>query len=234
MKQTAEALLEKVRQKNGRVGIIGLGYVGLPLAVEFAKAGLQVTGLDLDRERVKALNAGRCYIPDVSADDVGSLVASGKLRADVSAEVLKTLDIVIICVPTPLRKTKDPDLSYIVSAVEEIGRYLHTGQLIILESTTYPGTTEEVVLPILEKSGLAVGKDFFLGFSPERVDPGNKKYAIRNTPKVVAGLTPDCTRLIEALYRHVAETVVPVSSTKVAETVKLLENTFRSVNIVGQ
>jgi len=231
MENIAKLLLEKIRQKKARVGVIGLGYVGLPLAVEFAKAGYKVTGLDLDTERVEALKAGRCYIPDISSNEVQGLVTAGWLQATTCTEALESLDTVTICVPTPLRKTKDPDLSYVMAAVDGIRRYLHPGQLIILESTTYPGTTDEVVLPVLEGSGLKVGRDLFLAFSPERVDPGNKQYTLRNTPKVVAGMTPTCTRLAQALYRHVAETVVPVSSTKVAETVKLLENTFRSVNI---
>jgi UDP-N-acetyl-D-glucosamine dehydrogenase len=231
MENIASLLLEKIQQKKAQVGIVGLGYVGLPLTVEFAKAGFQVVGLDLDTERVETLKAGRCYIPDVPASEVQGMVTAGRLQATTSTQVLGSLDTITICVPTPLRKTKDPDLSYVMTAVEGIRRYLRPGQLIILESTTYPGTTEEVVLPILEGSGLKVGEDFFLAFSPERVDPGNKQYTLRNTPKIVAGITPTCTRLAQALYKEAVETVVAVSSPKVAETVKLLENTFRSVNI---
>jgi len=227
----AKELLDKIRKKTARVGIIGMGYVGLPLAVEFANAGFKVTGLDVDAERIRSLQSGHSHIPDVPSDRVKELLKDGRLNPTTDPAVLKTMDTITICVPTPLRKTKDPDLSYIMSSVEVICRSLRPGQLIILESTTYPGTTNEMVLPELEKAGLKVGKDFFLAFSPERVDPGNKKYTTRNTPKIVGGITPDCTQLACALYEQAIEKVIPVSSTKVAETVKLLENTFRSVNI---
>ena len=231
MGNNAEDLAERIRGKKARVGIIGIGYVGLPLAVEFAKAGFTVTGIDIDRERVEALQGGRSYIPDIPSDELRELVSAGRFIATTHPEVIKDLDAVTICVPTPLNKVKAPDLSHVLSAVEEVRRYLHPGHLIILESTTYPGTTDEVVLPELEQTGLKVGKDFFLAFSPERVDPGNKQFNTRNTPKIIGGISPECGRLAASLYAAAIETVVPVSSTKVAETVKLLENTFRSVNI---
>jgi len=231
MNQNALALLDKISQKKARVGIIGMGYVGLPLAVEFARAGFNVTGLDVDSERIRSLQSGHSHIPDISSEAIQELLKGGRFNPTTDPAALKTMDTVTICVPTPLRKTKDPDLSYVMSSVEVIGRFLHPGQLIILESTTYPGTTNEMVLPKLEETGLKVGQDFFLAFSPERVDPGNKHYTTRNTPKIVGGITSDCTRLASALYEQAIEKVVPVSSTKVAETVKLLENTFRSVNI---
>jgi UDP-N-acetyl-D-glucosamine dehydrogenase len=208
-----------------------MGYVGLPMAVELAKAGFSVTGIDVDAVRVESLRAGRSYIPDIPSGELEPLVRSGRLSATAQPDVLKTLDTVTICVPTPLRKTKDPDLSYVVSSVEMIRKFLHSGQLIVLESTTYPGTTDEVALPALQETGLMVGRDFFLAFSPERVDPGNARYTIRNTPKIVGGVTARCTELARALYAQAIETVIPVSSPRVAETVKLLENTFRSVNI---
>jgi UDP-N-acetyl-D-glucosamine dehydrogenase len=213
------------------VGVVGLGYVGLPLAVEFARAGLNTLGIDLDPAKVESVNAGRSYIKDVADDDVGALRAGGKLRATDDPAAMADLDTLNICVPTPLRKTKDPDLSFVVSAVEMAASHLRPGQLVILESTTYPGTTDEVVRPILEKQGLVAGRDFFLAFSPERVDPGNAVWHTRNVPKVVGGLTPICTRLARQLYSVSVDTVVEVSSPKVAEMVKLLENTFRAVNI---
>ena len=209
-----------------------MGYVGLPLAVEFANAGFQVTGIDLSESKVARVNAGHSYIADVPNEILGDLVESGRLQATNDFGVISELDTVNICVPTPLRKTKDPDMSYIISACQEIARYFHPGTLVILESTTYPGTTAELVLPILlENSELEVGKDFFLCFSPERVDPGNSKYHTANIPKVVGGCTPQCTEVGALFYRQALETVVPVSSTQVAEMVKLLENTFRMINI---
>ena len=214
-----------------KIGIVGLGYVGLPLAVEFARAGYTTTGIDLDAAKIKALGEGRSYIDDVPASDVAALRAQGVLNATTDFEVVRELDTVNICVPTPLRKTKDPDLSFIVGATEAIAERLHPGMLVILESTTYPGTTDELVLPILERTGFRAGEDFFLAFSPERVDPGNRTFNTRNIPKVVGGLTPDCTMLAQALYETATATVVPVSSPRVAEMVKLLENTFRAVNI---
>lgn len=227
----AEALTAKISARTAKVGIVGLGYVGLPLAVEFAKAGFTVTGIDLAESKVERINAGDSYVQDVSPAEVRSLVDDGKIRATTDFSVISELDTVNICVPTPLRKTKDPDMSYIVSACQEIARYFHPGMLAILESTTYPGTTEEVVLPMLSGNGLQVGRDFFLCFSPERVDPGNPKFQTRNIPKVVGGTTAACTRMGAHFYSQALENVVPVSSTQVAEMVKLLENTFRMINI---
>jgi UDP-N-acetyl-D-glucosamine dehydrogenase len=231
MPALAATLLQKIQSRRARTGVVGLGYVGLPLAVEFARAGYQTTGIDLDDRKVQAVMDGRSYIPDVSTAAVLALKNAGTLRATTDFAVVSELDTVNICVPTPLRKTKDPDMSFIVSAVEAIARHLHPGMLIILESTTYPGTTEEVVQPLLEETGLKAGVDFFLAFSPERVDPGNPTFQTHNVPKVIGGLTPDCSRLASALYGSAIETLVPVSSTRVAEMVKLLENTFRAVNI---
>jgi UDP-N-acetyl-D-glucosamine dehydrogenase len=227
----AETLLDRITKRTAKVGVVGLGYVGLPLAVEFAHAGFQVTGIDLDERKVAQLNGGESYIQDVPTSVVAPLVKAGKLAATTNPGAVSDFDTINICVPTPLRKTKDPDLSFVVSAVEAIQGHLHPGMLVILESTTYPGTTEEVVQPILEKTGLKAGVDFFLAFSPERVDPGNEKWNTKNVPKVVGGLTPDCARLAGALYRSSIDRVVEVSSPKVAEMVKLLENTFRAVNI---
>ncbi len=224
-------LKEKLEQRQARVGVIGLGYVGLPLAVEFAKAGFDVTGFDVDGSKVAEINAGRSYILDVKTDDVAACVKAGRLRATTDMSKLGEMDAVDICVPTPLRKTKDPDMSYVVSAAEEIAKYIHRGMLIVLESTTYPGTTAEVLQPMFEEKGLTVGEDFYLAFSPERVDPANEKYNTRNTPKVVGGTTPACSEMATLLYSAAVDTVVPVSSTQVAEMVKLLENTFRAVNI---
>ena len=226
-----EPLFEKLRSRTARSGVVGLGYVGLPLAVGFAKAGLRTTGIDLDSRKVQSIEDGRSYIPDVSTADVADLQRTGMLRATTDFSAVRELDTINICVPTPLRKTKDPDMSYIVSAVEAIAEHLHPGMLIILESTTYPGTTDEVVQPLLEATGLKAGRDFFLAFSPERVDPGNPTFQTHNVPKVVGGVTPICSRLAAALYGTAIETIVPVSSTRVAEMVKLLENTFRAVNI---
>ncbi len=226
-----DILSHKLATRTARVGIVGLGYVGLPLAVEFAKAGFSVTGVDLVESKVARINAGDSYVQDVSPVDVRALVDGGKLRATSDFSVIAEMDTINICVPTPLRKTKDPDMSYIVSACQEIAKYFHPGMLAILESTTYPGTTEEVVLPMLSGPDLQVGRDFFLCFSPERVDPGNPKYQTRNIPKVVGGVTPACTAMGALFYSQALERVVPVSSTRVAEMVKLLENTFRMINI---
>jgi UDP-N-acetyl-D-glucosamine dehydrogenase len=227
----AEALTDKIDARTARVGVVGLGYVGLPLAVEYAKAGFSVTGIDLIESKVARINAGDSYVQDIPSAEVDALVNSGHLRATADFSVVSELDTINICVPTPLRKTKDPDMSYIVSACTEIAKYFHPGMLTILESTTYPGTTEEVVLPMLARDGLKVGRDFFLCFSPERVDPGNPKFQTRNIPKVVGGITPACTEMGARFYRQALEHVVPVSSTQVAEMVKLLENTFRMINI---
>src|SRR5499426_800493 len=224
-------LIDAIVRREARCGIIGLGYVGLPLALEFARAGFRTTGIDVDRTKVDAINAGRSYIVDVGDAEIGDQVHAGRFAATTDFAAIRDLDTVNICVPTPLRKTKDPDLTYVVSAVSEIGRHLRRGQLIILESTTYPGTTEEVVQPALEASGLEVGRDFALAFSPERIDPGNAHFNTRNIPKVVGGVTPRCTEVAKTLYEQCVDRVVPVSSTRVAEMVKLLENTFRSVNI---
>jgi len=226
-----QTLIDKIRRHEAHCGIIGLGYVGLPLAVEFARAGLHVTGIDVDRSKVEQIRAGRSYVVDVGDAEIAEQVAAGRLVATSEFGAIADVDTVNICVPTPLRKTKDPDLTFVVAAVNEIRRYLRRGQLVILESTTYPGTTEEVVQPALEASGLRVGRDFCLAFSPERIDPGNPHFNTRNIPKVVGGVTPACTEAAAALYAECVERVVPVSSTRVAEMVKLLENTFRSVNI---
>jgi UDP-N-acetyl-D-glucosamine dehydrogenase len=231
MSALAASLLEKIETRRARTGVVGLGYVGLPLAVELAKSGFHATGIDLDDRKVDAINAGRSYIPDVATADVKALHDAGTLDATTDFAVVAELDTINICVPTPLRKTKDPDMSYIVSAVEAIAKHLHPGMLIVLESTTYPGTTDEVVQPLLEATGLNAGVDFFIAFSPERVDPGNPTFHTHNVPKVVGGLTPDCAKLAGALYGSAIQTIVPVSSTRVAEMVKLLENTFRAVNI---
>ncbi len=228
-----EQLSSKVTSRTARVGVVGLGYVGLPLAVEFAHAGFSVTGIDVQQSKVDAVNRGESYIQDIPASVMKPLVESGKLRATSDFSVIKELDTIDICVPTPLRKTKDPDMSYIVSACQQIAQYFHAGMLVILESTTYPGTTDELVLPMLEQPNpdLKVGRDFFLCFSPERVDPGNPNFQTLNIPKVVGGITAACTRMGKQFYSQALQTVVPVASTKVAEMVKLLENTFRMINI---
>jgi UDP-N-acetyl-D-glucosamine dehydrogenase len=221
----------KIKAKEARIGVIGLGYVGLPLAVEFASAGFDVTGFDVDRSKIAEISAGRSYIPDVPERDLAWAVTAGRLRATDDMTLLRSMDAIDICVPTPLRKTKDPDLSYVVKAVEAVAAALQPGQLVILESTTYPGTTEEVVQPMLEEGGLTADVDFLLAFSPERVDPGNSQFTTRSIPKVVGGIGPASTEAAAALYASVVSTVVPVTSTRVAEMVKLLENTFRAVNI---
>jgi UDP-N-acetyl-D-glucosamine dehydrogenase len=227
----AAELHDKIKTKKARVGVLGLGYVGLPLAVEFAKAGFDVVGIDVQQGKVDEFNTGHSYIKDVPDSTFQPLVKSGKLRATTDFSVIRDLDTIDICVPTPLRKTKDPDMSFVVSATEAIAQYIHPGLLVMLESTTYPGTTDELLLPRLSASGLEVGKDFFLCFSPERVDPGNPKFQTANIPKVVGGITPACTEVGALFYKQALETVVPVSSTRVAEMVKLLENTFRMINI---
>ena len=214
-----------------RRGVIGLGYVGLPLVVEMAQAGSEVIGFDVDKRKTDSINAGQSYIGDVPTRELSALVGKGLISATTDFSQLATVKGISICVPTPLRKTKDPDISYILSAVNEIRKYLTKGQTIILESTTYPGTTDEAVLPVLESTGLKVGKDFFLAFSPERVDPGNPVWKTRNTPKIMGGITPACTKKAVDIYKKIFETVISVSSTRCAEMVKLLENTFRSVNI---
>jgi UDP-N-acetyl-D-glucosamine dehydrogenase len=227
----ARALSDRIRSRRARLAVIGLGYVGLPLACEFARAGFEVHGIDVDASKVSGLTKGRSHVQDIPETQLGPLIRTKILRPTMDFSVLRDCDAVIICVPTPLRKTRDPDISYIVSALEEIARFLHPGFLVVLESTTYPGTTEEVVLPKLEATGLKVGRDFFLAFSPERVDPGNARFQTHNTPKILGGVTEMCGRVARELYEQAIERIVPVSSTRAAEMVKLLENTFRSVNI---
>jgi UDP-N-acetyl-D-glucosamine dehydrogenase len=226
-----DELLKKIESKQAHVGIVGLGYVGLPLAVEFARAGFTVTGIDIDARKVETLNRGESYIQDIPTAVLAPLVKTGKITATTDFGVVAELDTINICVPTPLRKTKDPDMSYIVSSCQEIAQHFHPGVLVILESTTYPGTTNELMLPMFEKPGFKVGEDFFMCFSPERVDPGNVNYQTKNIPKVVGGITPECTKIGAVFYGQALETVIPVSSTRVAEMVKLLENTFRMINI---
>ena len=228
---SSQDLIDRLRARTARLGVIGLGYVGLPLAVEFAKAGFATVGFDVDEDKVRRVLGGDPCGVDVSRADVEALTAGGRLSATTDFTQLAGLDSVDICVPTPLRKTKDPDLSHIVAAVGEIARHLHAGQLVVLESTTYPGTVEEVVRPMLEEGGLRGGEDFFLAFSPERIDPGNREWTTANIPKVVGGIDAASTAVAQALYEQVVSTVVPVSSTRVAEMVKLLENTFRAVKI---
>jgi UDP-N-acetyl-D-glucosamine dehydrogenase len=211
--------------------VIGLGYVGLPLGLTLNEAGFDVTGIDIDLKRVNAIQSGQSYITDISDSELQKALAQNRFRATADLSVIRDLDAISICVPTPLRKTKDPDTSYVVAAADAIARELRAGQLVILESTTYPGTSDELVLPILQASGLAVGRDFFLAFSPERVDPGNGRYSTKDIPKVIGGITPRCVELASLLYSSAIKHIVPVSSTRVAEMVKLLENTFRSVNI---
>jgi UDP-N-acetyl-D-glucosamine dehydrogenase len=224
-------LLGKIRRREARIGIIGLGYVGLPLAVEFARAGFSVTGFDIDRQRTEQANNGSSYIGDVNSQMLWQQIEAGRFHAVSDFAELAEMDTISICVPTPLRKTKDPDLSSIIQAVEAVAGHLQRGQLIILESTTYPGTTEEIVLPALERDVFRVGGDFFLAFSPERADPGNAQFQTRNVPKVVGGITRRCTLAAQALYAACVDRVVKVSSARTAEMVKLLENTFRNVNI---
>lgn len=228
---TQSDLLARIERRDCTVGIIGLGYVGLPLSVEVAKSGHRALGYDVSQRIVSGINAGTSHISDVPADDVAHLVAAGTLSATTNPADLKTCDVIIICVPTPLNKLKDPDLSYVVLASNAVRDALHHGQLVILESTTYPGTTRDIVLPILSDSGLTIGEDFFLCFSPERVDPGNAVWTTHNTPKLVGGLTPACSEVGAAFYESVVEKVVPVTSAEVAELAKVYENTFRMVNI---
>lgn len=228
---SSDELASRIRTKTARVGIVGLGYVGLPLAVEFAKMGFSVTGIDISESKVAQLNSGISYIQDVPSEVVRSLIESGKLVATADFSVISQLDTINIAVPTPLRKTKDPDMSFVISATQEVARHAHPGMLIILESTTYPGTTDELLLPMLEAPDRRVGESLFLCFSPERVDPGNPNFQTKNIPKVVGGMTRVCTELGSLFYAQALDTVVPVGSTRVAEMVKLLENTFRMINI---
>lgn len=226
-----QALLTQITERQARIGVIGLGYVGLPLVVEFAAAGFRATGFEVDEKKVQSINRGESYIPDVRSEQVSGLVASEHLRATTDFGALGEAEVIIICVPTPLRKTKEPDVSYILSAAERIKATLRPGQLVILESTTYPGTTDEVLRPMFDETGLEIDKDYFLAFSPERIDPGNDRFQTRNIPKVVGGVTADSTEVAAATYGAIVETVHKVSSARVAETCKLLENTFRAVNI---
>lgn len=226
-----DSLIKKILTKKAKIGVIGLGYVGLPLVVEFAKKGFLSLGVDKDPQKVNSINSGHSYISDITDEEIEPLVKEGLIKATKDYSKLKSTDAIIICVPTPLRKTKEPDMSFVIAASEEIAENLRRGQAIVLESTTYPGTTDEVILPLLTNAGLKVGEDFFLGFSPERIDPGNKVYKTQNIPKVVSGITTNCVNVIKCLYGQIIEEVIPVSSTKVAEMVKLLENTFRSINI---
>lgn len=232
MNNIQKALQKKLEDRSAKVGILGQGYVGLPLAVVFAKAGFNVMGIDPDQSKVDAINRGESYIGDVSAKELAPLVKRGKLQASTDFSILKVMDAVSICVPTPLRKDGDPDLSYILTVTEDLARNLHPGMVIVLQSTTYPGTTRELVLSKLEEvSGLQVGKDFFLAFSPERVDPGREDWTTANMPKVIGGITATCSDVASFWYAQALETVVRVSSTEIAEMTKLLENTFRMVNI---
>jgi UDP-N-acetyl-D-glucosamine dehydrogenase len=224
-------LEEKINNKSAKIGIVGLGYVGLPLAVAFSEAGFKVLGVDIQQKRVDSVNRGQSYIADVTAERLQAVIANNLLQATVEQSKLRETDAICICVPTPLTKTKDPDLTHVIHESKEISGYLQPGQLIILESTTYPGTTRQVLLPILESSKRRGGVDFYLAYSPERVDPGNKKHSIRNTPKIVGGINPESTRLAQLLYSQIADTVVPVSCPEVAEMTKIFENVFRSVNI---
>jgi len=224
-------LAKKIEQKVAVTCVMGLGYVGLPEAVSFAQAGYRVIGVDINSERVNQVNAGSSYIPDVEAASLASLVRAGRLSATRDFDVLREADCICICVPTPLRKTGDPDISHVLAAVEAIRASLHREQLIILESTTYPGSTEEAALPVLGSTGLKVGHDFYLAFSPERINPGDSRYSAASIPRVIGGITPRCREMAMAFFRQVVDRVIPVSSARAAEMVKLLENSFRSVNI---
>ncbi len=226
-----KGLKSKLKNHTATAAVIGLGYVGLPLALEIGRSGFQVIGLDIDGKKITSLKASRSYILDVKDHEIRSALEQGRLLPSSSFDLLHSADTISICVPTPLSKSRDPDISFILSATEEVRKNLRPGQLVILESTTYPGTTEELILPELEATGLKVGKDFFLAFSPERIDPGNKLFSTQNTPKVLGGVTAKCTEMASAFYSQFVNRVVPVSSPKCAEMVKLLENTFRSVNI---
>ncbi len=232
MSTTKETLIKKLKDKNARVGILGLGYVGLPLAVVFAEAGFQITGIDPDSRKVDSLSKGISYIPDVKTESIAKIVKSGHLTATTDFSVLKEIDAVSICVPTPLRQTGDPDMSFIISAMEELAKYMHKGMVVVLESTTYPGTTRELLLPKLgTENNLTIGEDWFLAFSPERVDPGREDFTTINTPKVMGGITPACSEVATAWYEGAIRIVHPVSSAEAAELSKLLENTFRMINI---
>jgi UDP-N-acetyl-D-glucosamine dehydrogenase len=227
----SQTLRKRIETKTAEVAVVGMGYVGLCLAVELGRAGFRVHGIDLDLERVSMLNRGESYLVDVDSDTLAPLIASGRLTATTAFDSVAAADALIICVPTPLRKSKEPDISFILSATENLLPHLRKGQILVLESTTFPGTTEEVLQPSLESRGFVIGEDFFLAFSPERVDPGNRRFTTANIPKVVGGVTRACTSLAALLYANVTTSVFQASSPRVAETAKLLENTFRSVNI---
>jgi UDP-N-acetyl-D-glucosamine dehydrogenase len=225
------SLLAKIEDKTARIAVVGQGYVGLPLAVEFARSGFRVTGIDVDLARVDALRRGESYVSDVPSEHLQEVAHAGRFLATADMAHLGDVDVVIVCVPTPLRKSRDPDLSHVVAAAEEVARHLRPPQLIVLESTTYPGMTEEILLPMFKQGGLTVGEDFYLAYSPERIDPGNATYRVKDIPKLVAGVTPACTRAVALLYRQIVAQVFELSSPTVAEMAKLYENTFRSVNI---
>ena len=231
MTETVKQLPQKIKERTATAAVIGLGYVGLPLAVEIAKAGFDTIGFDVSKDKVATINGGKNYIQDVDDKLLGTLVQSKKLRASSDFSELKTRDFISICVPTPLGKGKDPDMSYIVQVANELKKYLRPGQVIILESTTYPGTTDEVVLPSLEETGLKAGVDFHLAFSPERIDPGNKNFGLKNTPKIIGGITRQCSEIVQSYYHTFVDKVIVVSSSRAAEMVKILENTFRAINI---
>lgn len=227
-----QTLISQLEERSARIAVLGLGYVGLPLAVVFAETGFSVTGIDTAEDKVDSIMRGESHIQDVSSEQVARLVSSGKLNATTEFSVLQDIEAVSICVPTPLRKTGDPDLSFIMDATEDLARYIHPGMIVVLESTTYPGTTREILLPKFEEaSGLIAGEDFYLAFSPERVDPGRKDWTTLNTPKIIGGITPSCSEVAATWYSQALQTVIQVSSSEVAEMVKLLENTFRMINI---
>ena len=227
-----QRLISQLEERSARIAVLGLGYVGLPLAVVFAETGFSVTGIDTAEDKVDSIMRGESHIQDVSSEQVARLVSSGKLSATTEFSVLQDIEAVSICVPTPLRKTGDPDLSFIMDATEDLARYIHPGMIVVLESTTYPGTTREILLPKFEEaSGLIAGEDFYLAFSPERVDPGRKDWTTLNTPKIIGGITPSCSEVAATWYSQALQTVIKVSSSEVAEMVKLLENTFRMINI---
>lgn len=226
-----QELLKRIESREARIGVVGLGYVGLPLAAAFAEVGFHVIGLDVNPQKVAILQSGRSYVPDVPTEQLRSMVENGRFVATSAYDDLRDVDAISICVPTPLRKTKDPDMSYIIQAVNEIARICHRGMLIVLESTTYPGTTMEIIVPRLEQENFHVEEDIFVAFSPERIDPGNRQYTVRNTPKIVGGVGPNSTEIAQKLYQTAIETIIPVSSPTTAEMAKLLENTFRAVNI---
>lgn len=231
VKEWDQRLLRRIIERSARVGVVGLGYVGLPLAIGWARAGFLVTGIDIDPLRIDMCLQNKSWIVDVPSEDLEVLVNEGQLTATTDTSVFTKLDVITICVPTPLDEAKQPDIGAILSVVDAIADSLQPGQLIVLESTTYPGTTDECILPRLQKRGLKIGEEFFLAYSPERIDPGNTHYGLYNTPKVIAGITSRCAQLTKALYETVVDTVVPVGSTRTAELVKLFENTFRAVNI---